>query len=470
MQRGKGRSEWLRGPEIVGHALPRLLLVSRQYPPSAEIGAARWEAFTRPLVAAGYGLDVIMSHPSELGRLDESRIAALPAQVRVFAAAAGEGIITRTLLHLSSLVQHRRLRSPGGHGDAPSEVLSGDSATGEVTVRDTARAMIATARQRSWIRSAIAAAEAIVSDKHCAVLCSGPPHEAYVVAASIARRFGLPLIVDFRDPWRSEVNRLVPLKSLTRDPLRASQEESVLAQAAAILVNTPAAGRVLTQRFPSCADRVHVLPNGSDLPVEARPPRVAPGPFRLVHTGTLYWGRDPRPFLKAVASVCARLELAPSDLELVFMGADAVINGRPLKEWAADAGLGAHFVQLPFGTREAAQQLLRTATMTVAFQGPSPTQIPAKIYEYASFNAWMLALCGVESATAEALEGSGAIISDLDDVRTIEQAICTSLTAFRAGELPAAVNADGRFSRERHSARLVALLAEIRAQGSPQVA
>jgi len=67
----------------------------------------------------------------------------------------------------------------------------------------------------------------------------------------------------------------------------------------------------------------------------------------VVHTGTLYLDRDPRPFLRAVATVRERNGQAAERLRVVFMGHPAYIAGRRLPEWAADFGLTGCFEERP---------------------------------------------------------------------------------------------------------------------------
>src|SRR5881628_1272344 len=99
--------------------------------------------------------------------------------------------------------------------------------------------------------------------------------------------------------------------------------------------------------------------------------------------------------------------------------------------------------------------------MAVAFQGETRTQVPAKVFEYVAFPVWLLALVGAESATADVLANSDAIVLDIDDEAGAAQAVETCYRRFRAGEVPRPVGRDGRFSRARQAERLVAELERL---------
>ena len=143
------------------------------------------------------------------------------------------------------------------------------------------------------------------------------------------------------------------------------------------------------------------------------------------------------------------------------MGNQARIAGRSLTELAAEAGLAGMFEERPSGTRDEARQLLRESSMAVAFQGETRTQVPAKVFEYVSFPVWLLALVGAESATADLLADSDAIVLDIDDEAGTERAIERCVQRFRAGESARPVGWDGRFSRARQAQRLIAELQQL---------
>jgi len=85
-------------------------------------------------------------------------------------------------------------------------------------------------------------------------------------------------------------------------------------------------------------------------------------------------------------------------------------------------------------------------------------QVPAKIYEYADFSAWMVVLAAADTAPAARLNGTSAIVVAPDDVGGIEQAIADAYARRMAGEVPAPVNATGLLSRAREAHAFADLL------------
>jgi hypothetical protein len=89
--------------------------------------------------------------------------------------------------------------------------------------------------------------------------------------------------------------------------------------------------------------------------------------------------------------------------------------------------------------------------------------LPAKLFEYTRFDAWLLALAEPNSATARLLEGTDADVVPAADAAAIERVISARFAEFRAGIRPVALNRDGRFDRTVQSERMFEVLEGISA-------
>lgn len=442
----------------------RILLLTTTYPPRTEVGAARWEGFTPFLARACWGLDAVIE-PSPVGEQpDWSRLARLPADVRVAEITRGEPWWYEAIRRAKDPFKSQR----GANPDVVYEVAAyaAKGAASRPGLRDVFNAAVQTSRARKGNADLARAANAIVDERHRVVVSSGPPHYVHVAASRVAAHHHLPHVVDLRDPWGHAEPLALSARLLPDRQLR-HHERRTLERAALIVTNTAAAERALGVRFPHLRDRIRCIPNGSD--VEPETSAARPTRFQIAHSGSLYLDRDPRPFLRAVSRVREKLSLGPDDLRVVFMGPPARVAGRLLTEHAADAGLAGLFEERPPGTRDEARQLLRESTMAVAFQGETRTQVPAKVFEYVSFPVWLLALVGAESATADLLANSDAIVLDIDDEAGTERAIERCVQRFRAGEVARPVGWDGRFSRARQAERLIAELQTLESRTTRRV-
>lgn len=452
-------AQWLArdGVVVTNTNNRRVLLIVADFPPRTSIGAARWEGFAPFLDGAGWEMDVVIEDPHDVSNPDWGRLAKLPPGLRVAACKRSRPEWYQSI---------RKLR-----GAPPVTVETAKASNSAVAVsesgglrtvlREVMNHAVRASESRTLVDNLADTGSAIVDGRHKVVASSGPSHYVHVAASKISRKHNIPHIVDLRDPW-ARVTKSSAIDLVLADDELRSHEAETLSRAAMIITNTNAAAEVLGKRFPNLRDRIVCIPNGSDV-VPVLAPDVWPSVFQIAHTGTLYLDRDPRPFMRAVARVKNKLQLDASKLRVVFMGPQARIGGRTLGELANDAGIGDLFEDRAPGPREAARQLIRDSVMAVAFQGETKTQIPAKVFEYVSFPLWMLALVGNDSATADLLQGSDALVFNIDDEESTARAIEACYEKFRAGDMPRPVGFDGRYSRQKQAERLISHLERLTA-------
>jgi hypothetical protein len=118
---------------------------------------------------------------------------------------------------------------------------------------------------------------------------------------------------------------------------------------------------------------------------------------------------------------------------------------------AIEEGIGSFVETGPSRPRRAAMEFLAGATMLVSLPQDSDLAIPSKIFEYARFDAWLLALASRESATGRALSGTDADVIEPSDVAGIATALERRWLAFAAGQRPGPLRGRESLSRERQA-------------------
>lgn len=95
-----------------------------------------------------------------------------------------------------------------------------------------------------------------------AIYATSAPHQALLLAYSLSRQTGLPLLCDLRDPWvyYSGACYRSPLEFL----LEKRTERKVLRASKSIIVNTRASRRLLLEVYDVAPEKVVVIPNGYD--------------------------------------------------------------------------------------------------------------------------------------------------------------------------------------------------------------
>lgn len=431
----------------------RLLLVTYAFPPDASVGALRWEMMLRFAEEFDWIADVLMMDPADSRDSDESRLAYLPTGLRLF------GIPFLGSMLDAILRWRRRLRGPGRTQTDSFDEFSENGET--VSVRETAlghrleqlkcdiRAWQHYAGWRRWSRNAAAVGISLARETdYACVVSSGPPHMAHDAARQIASAISRPLIVDYRDPWTSADAEPLDMRGKTWRALSDRLELACVATAALIVANTESAARFMRSRYPSQADRVVTVRNGAD-PIPT-PPALQAKPFTISYAGSLYGGRRPQALFRALRLAVERDNLSSDDIRLHFMGVEAS-QLRPLLALAKREAVEAFFTCETRRPRAEAQALLDRSAMVVLLPQIHIHSVPAKVYEYVQRPVWMLVLSEPSTAIAELLDDTAADIVSPDDVEGMAAVITRRLREARSGVRPTALNADGRFSRERQA-------------------
>lgn len=429
---------------------PRLLLVSFTFPPSPYVGALRWQRMATYVAERGWGLDVITLDPNDLPTPDWSRLDDLPPGTRVFGVANRE-----PLPHVAQRMLWRLLRGPKKGG--PIDVSGRESAapqTKEAQVNRSALVRAHMARleygqmKRLARNAARLAASIIEPDVHEAVISSGPHHMAHEAGRLAARQASLPLVTDFRDVWATY--RGMPDEYASKTWLRLADraERRVIAEAALVVVNTIPFHDLMCSRYPDRAERFITIMNGWD--EETIPPSRHGGRFVVATSGSLYAGRDPRILFDGVASVVRQLGLEPTDIGIEVVG-DTTYGTVPVTDLAAAAGIGEFVTVRGRHPRAAALEMLTPAALLVDLPQVTPLAIPAKLFEYMQFSAWLLSLTERGSAIDRLLEDSGAFVVEPNDATRVAAVIRECYDRYARGERPTPLARGGRYSRREQA-------------------
>jgi hypothetical protein len=452
---------YFKAPEVDDSIHPRILLVSWSFPPDPAVGGLRWQQMSHHFADRGWRLDVLTRDFSTESNLDLARLESLSPGTRIYSVNAPKLLIGRLAAASWRLLRRaipRRSERAGGDTLTQHEVAT---QRGPRAWMRSFLAWLEYATEGKWAHAAARAGTALArQNDYLVVISSGPPHMAHEASRIIAARTGLPFIVDMRDPW-SFVQRFVEaVASPTWQRLASKHEQRVVRQAAFVTMNTDEAGGAMRKLYPEYASKIEVVRNGSD--DVSIPAKVAKDDrFTIRFAGSIYADRDPRLVFRAVGQLITGRSLTPHQLAIQFVGDVDKFAGVPTMQIAEEEGIS-DFVSIGGRLRrQEALVFLGGATMLLSLPQDAGYSIPAKIYEYVKFNAWMLVLANDASPTARLLRGSDADVVDPEDVERITEVITRRYDQFSAGERPLPVGRDGRFDRIVQSRRMMELISRL---------
>jgi hypothetical protein len=321
--------------------------------------------------------------------------------------------------------------------------------------------------ERSWARAAEICAHDLLTatvPEHAAIISCGPPHLAHLAGLRLHRRSGIPFIIDMRDPWRFVERLPEAIASPVWLYLSRFLEERCIREASLVIANTEPAAELLERTYPGLGPFVSIR-NGSDTIRSAVGP--SDGPFEVAFAGSIYLDRDPRPLFDAASRLISERDLDATDFRLVLVGNVSEFNGLSVRSLAESAGIGDHVDLLPPVPREKLEGILGSASVLFSLPQDSHLAIPSKIYEYAEYPSWLLAISDAGSATARLLENTDADLVPPGSAEAIYESLDARYRQHLNGVRPRPLAEDHRFQRSAQAKRLIDLLGRFAAAHQP---
>lgn len=291
-------------------------------------------------------------------------------------------------------------------------------------IKRTVNPLLIPDRNVPWLPYAIRAGVRIAREKCVdAVLSTGPPFTDHVAAYAIAKRAGLPLILDYRDDWIGSAyydsgNRL-------RRCIERKLEQRIVRRAAKVVCASPESVRSFLRKYPDMDEGKFVhISNGFDPALFGNaPPKRNADTISFVHTGSLTPDRTPEYFLRAAKQLLQERPELARVIRIQFIGYS------PLQHEQLVDALGMRdFVEFVHNLpqQEVARILAEQAGVCLIFQRQSEggdTAIPGKLYEYLACRKPILCMAD-GGATVRLLDQLGCrLITKYDDIAGIKETI-----------------------------------------------
>jgi glycosyltransferase involved in cell wall biosynthesis len=415
----------------------RLLVVSYYFPPMGHSGVTRIAKFTRYLPQ--YGWD-----PTVLSVGDVGYFAHDYALLEEVLEAGVQVERTRTLDPL-------RLLRKEGAARLPSD-------SSRRLARNVTHAFMQPDNKIGWKRYAMKRADELMErGEFDVILATAPPFTDFLVALELQQKHGLPLVVDYRDPWTDSRNQFyaTPLHRGYAGKL----EETVLKNAESVIVANRRIKERLIARYPFLTHtNVHIIPGGfdpQDLRLASRYPLPKSQKMRITYSGSFDGGRTPKHFFTALARIFAKHPEMRDEIEACFIGHFP----ESFRKLAARLGVASSLVTPGHVEHyESVRWLMASDILWLTTRDPSTT--PSVVFEYMGTRKPILALAG-EGGVRQVLEGyKAATLVEPDKGEQIADALLALHGHWRAGTLPTveAVRVD-EYSQPQLVERLARVLA-----------
>lgn len=314
-----------------------------------------------------------------------------------------------------------------------------------------------------WKTKALALAERIIEEEQIELIFStAPPYTDFVLAAELKEKFGLPVILDYRDSWIDCPNNfyLTPFHKRKHKQLEAD----ALKHADGIVTINDRIKELIIERYPFVSENlIRVISQGFDPEdFEAFSNETPPhDKLRLTYLGGFLNYYTPKHFLDALNKVLSENPRLKGKIEAMFVGTFP----DDYKRYAENIGLSDSIVYKGYTEHaETAKLLMQSHVLWMMINRTERSDLHStvKLYEYIGARKPIIASVP-DGVARESLKHHGAVkLTEPDDVNAIADAIIYYYGCFETNSFSApAFDFVSGYDRKKLTAELAGIFDNV---------
>ncbi len=413
----------------------RVLFVAYLFPPVGGVGVHRATKFVKYLPDFGWDCSVLTASNPSAPLFDESLLKNIPVETIIRKAKTYEpGYAMKSMVSAS-------------HGTAQKSGLKSAILGGVKSVaRSVSNFVLQPDPQILWRHGAMREGLKLLREiPHDAIIATGPPFSSFLVGAALAKKTGMPLMLDYRDEW-SISNAYWENKKQGRfaNWIQTRMQRRAILAARSLLATTPSSAAAVAAaacEAGSTAPSTHIY-NGFDpddfashdaVPVVKKDYGRGIGLYRMSFIGTLWNLNSITPLVDAISHLASSNPQLVSHLELVCAGRKTADQETQLDRLN---GLPCHVVRLPFVEHSEAVQLMRASDSLLMLNTDLPETkriINAKTFEYMAARRPVFVVAPQGDVWDILRDLPGTVLCDPSNVNGITERLSLAIERHRCG-------------------------------------
>ncbi len=396
-------------------AMKNLLIIAYYFPPSGGPGVQRVLKHTKYLREYGWNPIILTVSNGQFPARDESLFSQIPSDVDVF----------RTRIFEPYDI-YRKLtgKKPGEAIDVNTIKKDGQSLSAKEKLAELVRATFFIPDARvGWYFSARKEIDRIMKEYQIdAVYSSSPPYTCSLIAKYVKKKYNIPWIAGFRDPWTDFISS--PKRWFIPKAIDKAMEHSVFITADAVECAWLGIIKDAIAKYPDlCEDKFFHVPNGydsSDFPI------ISPTPndkFTITYTGSLYGRRNPAAFFDAIQMLLDSELFTAEDIHIRFVGrfgaeVEAMFENTSFRNSIETISYVPHHKSIEY-------LMTSDALLLIVDESKESNEIvPGKVYEYVGVKKPIIAIAPHHSAIEDLMhETKCGVVAHQTEIMRISEII-----------------------------------------------
>jgi glycosyltransferase involved in cell wall biosynthesis len=234
--------------------LKKVLIITYYWPPSGGSGVQRWLKFSKYLPEFGIEPIVLTVDPdfATYPSIDTTLELEVSDSIRVYRTKA------KNPLEVYQKIRRKPAPQSGFAGEKKSGLLDKifRFIRGNVFLPDA---------RIGWNPYAFEKAKQLIKEFNIeTIITTSPPHSTQLIGLRLKKEFPLQWIADLRDPWTEIFYNKELFRTKWAEKQDAKMEKLCLEGADQVVVVSDAIKRSFLAKYPSAAEKFHVIPNGYD--------------------------------------------------------------------------------------------------------------------------------------------------------------------------------------------------------------
>ncbi|MBI3194311.1 MAG: glycosyltransferase [Ignavibacteriae bacterium] len=283
-----------------------------------------------------------------------------------------------------------------------------------------------------WKNKALKAAiELHKKNNFSLVFATAPPFTDFLIGTELRKRFNLPLVIDYRDPWLEYPLKYYPTP--LHRWLNYRMEKMVLRLSSRIIVTNRRVKELMIKKYRFLEyNDITILSQGFDPKDFETVSDSTPSPkMRITHAGVFYGDRTPKYFLQALKRIFVERPSLKEKIEACFVGVLQDEHAKLIKQLELESNI----ITTGYVNHESCIRHI-TSSDILWLTVNNDRQSPGKLYEYIGARKPVLA-CVPDGFIRQTLQETGAsIFAKPDNVEEIAQAILKFYQMYEQNKLP----------------------------------
>ena len=289
--------------------MKKVLIISYYWPPSGGAGVQRWLKFVKYLGNFAWKPIIYTPENPEYPSIDNSLLKDVPDDIE---------IITKKIYEPYSA--YKKFLGKNKDEKINAGFLSEgkkNKTTENISVWIRGNFFIPDARML-WIKPSIKfLSKYLEKNQVDAIISTGPPHSMHMIAYKLNKKFDIPWLADFRDPW-TNIDFYKDLKLTKRaDKKHHKLEQKVLKNASRVVVISNLMAQDMNELYNRKYD---VVTNGFDYDDIQSENIEKDKKFSISHIGSMVRTRNPKTLWQALGSLIAENKISANHLEIKLVG------------------------------------------------------------------------------------------------------------------------------------------------------